>query len=569
MALDSSTIKRNAGRVFIDKLLAPLADKGRVRLILLLLLNLISNSAFFIYEIGFNHHYKNPFAILLATIILSCTLAYIETAIAYCFQRYRRLQRIYMGVVVAIYNLLIVVDYFCLYSFQSVFTQNFLDIVRATSVSESTQFLVTYMNARVIIEIVAGMAILNWLLVLLSRWIARIHPLQIAISILGVIGLCYWIYMVIGVVLYRKITYIPESTSPTRFAYYFLTSRNRSNQIHELREACKNLSTSNCFADRPNVVVVIGESASVYHTQLYGYEKATTPRMGNLASKGELIAFDDAIAVEDNTLRVMKSVFSPDSMGVAFSTTPLFPAIFKSCGYTSHCYENEFFVGGYFFLSDTELSGLLFDYRNTEGYQYDGDLISTIRADSIGGLYIVHLWGQHYLYDERYPAEWDIFKAEQYDEKRWNLRQRQIIAHYDNATLYNDYVLEQIIDKFRSTNCVLIYFSDHGQEVFELRDFNGHGTAPQSPDLRYQIRVPMFIWMSDEYRKAHPDIYQQAVANQQTPITTDDVSHTILGLAGIETPWYNPRRDFLHPDYDKTKRRIVLHSIDYDSHIGN
>lgn len=569
MASDYSAIQRSAGWVLEDKLLAPLADKGRVRLILLLLLNLISNSAFFIYEISFKHHYTNPFAILLATIILSCTLAYIETTIAYFFQRYQKLQRIYMSVVVAIYNLLIVVDYFCLYSFQSFFTQNFLDIVRATSVSESTQFLVTYLNVWKIITIVAGIAVLNWLLVLLARWIARIRPLQIAISILGVIGLCYWIYMIIGVVLYRKITYIPESTSSTRFAYYFLTSRNRSNQIHDLREVCKNLIASNCFADRPNVVVVIGESASVYHTQLYGYEKATTPRMSNLVSKGELIAFDDAIAVEDNTLRVMKSVFSPDSMGMAFSTTPLFPAIFKSCGYTSHCYENEFFVGGYFFLSDTELSGLLFDYRNAQGYQYDGDLVSTIHADSIGGLYIVHLWGQHYLYDERYPAEWDIFKAEQYDEKRWNLSQRQIIAHYDNATLYNDYVLGQIIDKFRSTNCVLIYFSDHGQEVFELRDFNGHGTAPQSPDLRYQIRVPMYIWMSDEYRKVHPDIYDQAVANRQTPITTDDVSHTILGLAGIETPWYNPKRDFLHPDYDKTKRRIVLHSINYDSHIGN
>ena len=53
------------------------------------------------------------------------------------------------------------------------------------------------------------------------------------------------------------------------------------------------------------------------------------------------------------------------------------------------------------------------------------------------------------------------------------------IPHYRNAkknpniyTLYNDYVLKNIIDLFRDKNTVVLYFSDHGEEIYDYRDFN-------------------------------------------------------------------------------------------------
>ena len=141
-----------------------------------------------------------------------------------------------------------------------------------------------------------------------------------------------------------------------------------------------------------------------------------------------------------------------------------------------------------------------------------------------------------------------------------------LIAQYDNATLYNDFVIASIINKFKNTNSVLIYFSDHGEEVFELRDYNGHGNAALSPDLKYQIRVPLMIWMSDSYKKYHKKIYDKAISNKHTPIITDDISHTILGIGGLSTPFYKPQRDFLNDKYNKKKHRIVLNTIDYDSY---
>lgn len=158
------------------------------------------------------------------------------------------------------------------------------------------------------------------------------------------------------------------------------------------------------------------------------------------------------------------------------------------------------------------------------------------------------------------------FSPNEYPQDRWNKKQRTLIAQYDDATRYNDAVLKLIIDKFKNTNSILIHFSDHGEEVFELRNYNGHGNAALSPNLKYQIRVPLLIWMSEKYKKQHPAIDKQIKKNIHTPIITDDVSHTILSLGGMHTKWYKSSRDFLHPHYTKNKHRMVLNTIDYDTY---
>ena len=47
-------------------------------------------------------------------------------------------------------------------------------------------------------------------------------------------------------------------------------------------------------------------------------------------------------------------------------------------------------------------------------------------------------------------------------------------------------------------------------------------------------------------------------------MTTNDISHVILELGRIQSPFYNPRRSFISPDYDEGKKRIVLNTLDFD-----
>lgn len=522
------------------------------------LLNLVSNCTY-----SYTYH---PFIAVLLMVCLSGSMAFLEIILFRSLNKVRLLGIMYLLVVGVIYTVLILMDYFCLFNFQSTFDQDKLDILRETTPKESREFLQTYLSFGLVLGGLVCVLLMHIMLFLLSLFISKIKRVRFFFTLISIIGFMGWGFMIVSYAKFHNGFSIPQYTSITRLVYSYQLSKKRSDEIKQLYAVCKQIPVSQDFKDKPNVIVLIGESASVYHSGLFGYKYNTTPNLKRIEEEGNLLAFDNVVSVDDHTHGVMESVFSLDSLRTNFNNTPLFPAVYKNAKYQTHCYDNQYFVGGVNFLSDPILSRLMFTTRNKSGYRYDEELIRTVKVSNAPSLYVIHLMGQHYTYTQRYPQNWDKFQAKEYDKIRWSGNQRKLIAEYDNATLYNDFVVTSLINKFKNTNSVLIYFSDHGEEVFELRDYNGHGNAAYSPDLRYQIRVPLIVWMSDTYIKNHKDVYDKAVANMHTPIITDDVSHTILSLGGIMTPWYNPHRDFLNSKYNRKKRRIVLNSIDYDSY---
>lgn len=523
-----------------------------------LLLNLISNCSYF---------YTDRTSIpLLIMICLSVTISMIEVVLFRALVRFKGLSKAYLALMSGGHIFLILCDYFCLFYFQTTLTQEKIDIIRETNPVETLEFLHTYLSFGLIISIIFGIVILVLLLIRLAAILSYFRKLSIVFSILSLCGVAVWTFMAFSYILFRDGFAIPQYTSITRILYSYKVSKGREGDIVKLCAVCKKVKGSSTFDDKPNVIVLIGESSSVYHSELFGYDHHTTPKLKQIENQGSLIAFDDVVSADDHTHGAMQSIFSLDSMGTAFCSTPLFPAVYKNSMYKVHCYDNQYFVGGNNFLSSPELSKIMFTDRNETNFRYDEELIKSIKIVDNASLYVVHLLGQHYTYSTKYPNSWNKFKAKDYDANRWNEHQRELIAQYDNATLYNDFVISSLIQKFKDTNTILIHFSDHGEEVFEVRDYNGHGNAPLSPNLKYQIRVPLFIWMSDRYKKLHKDIYEKALASKHVPIITDNISHTILGVGGISTKWYKSSRDFLSNNYNAKKHRIVLHTIDYDAY---
>ena len=555
MTLQSSKISNMHKRKSLHSLLNLFGAKP---FIYFFLLNLVSNCTY-----SYTYH---PFIAVLLMVCLSGSMAFLEIILFRSLNKVRLLGIMYLLVVGVIYTVLILMDYFCLFNFQSTFDQDKLDILRETTPKESREFLQTYLSFGLVLGGLVCVLLMHIMLFLLSLFISKIKRVRFFFTLISIIGFMGWGFMIVSYAKFHNGFSIPQYTSITRLVYSYQLSKKRSDEIKQLYAVCKQIPVSQDFKDKPNVIVLIGESASVYHWGLFGYKYNTTPNLKRIEEEGNLLAFDNVVSVDDHTHGVMESVFSLDSLRTNFNNTPLFPAVYKNAKYQTHCYDNQYFVGGVNFLSDPILSRLMFTTRNKSGYRYDEELIRTVKVSNAPSLYVIHLMGQHYTYTQRYPQNWDKFQAKEYDKIRWSGNQRKLIAEYDNATLYNDFVVTSLINKFKNTNSVLIYFSDHGEEVFELRDYNGHGNAAYSPDLRYQIRVPLIVWMSDTYIKNHKDVYDKAVANMHTPIITDDVSHTILSLGGIMTPWYNPHRDFLNSKYNRKKRRIVLNSIDYDSY---
>ncbi len=82
-------------------------------------------------------------------------------------------------------------------------------------------------------------------------------------------------------------------------------------------------------------------------------------------------------------------------------------------------------------------------------------------------LTIFHLMGMHVNYRVRCPNSKKQWKAEDYpndsDMRKKNIK---VMADYDNAVWYNDSVVNQIIERFKGDEAIIVYLPDHGEEVF-------------------------------------------------------------------------------------------------------
>lgn len=520
-------------------------------------LNLISNSCAFVQ--------KSNVQEFLLMILLSASIAYSETII-YSIIKEKFLRNIYLGILIILYNILFIAEYFSMNYFHRIINQDVIDIIVETNIEETMSFLTSYTKNHWILLCLVFIIFVNWILYKLAIFVTKFKSIKYICICLSLIGTIIYGYTAYNFIFYRNGMGIPQLTTITRVGYSFYITQNRTNDIKNLNLICKDTEASiKNRESSPHMVVVIGESYSLFHSSIYGYEKDTNPFLSQHLKNGNLFLFQDAITTEDHTHSVMKSIYSLSLRSNNFSNIPLFPACFKAVGYRTALYDNQYFVGnGITFLTDKDLSNTLFSYRNTHGYSYDGDMIDDINISDSTSLYIIHLAGQHYTYANQYPKEFQYFKPEDYNPQTHSLEQRNIIAHYDNATRYNDFVIDKIINKFKNLNCCIIYFSDHGEEVYDCRDYMGHGNAAHSPNMDYQIRIPFMIYTSPSFSEKYPDKMKRIRLAQNLPISSDDISHLLLDIADINTNHFDPTRSFINEKYDTLRHRIVLNSVDFD-----
>lgn len=471
-----------------------------------------------------------------------------------------------------IHSCIVALDYFLLLNFHRVFNQDIIDILAETNETEVSNFIQTYISPLMLILGVVAIVALNVALFFISKNIVITIKLKVQyiwigllVSSLFVVGRMGYSYVVYGEGLS-----VPQYMAPIRVSYSFVVLKKRAKEIKQLTEICEIPKTSCYLIEKPHVIIAIGESYSKYHSSLYDYTKITNPLLSIRKSKNEVVLFSNAVAIADGTNRNMRAMFSLAKDGSLFASSLLFPACFKGSGYETMLLDNQYLLGkGTTFLTDENLSKVLWDKRNSEGFQYDGQMIDGLLTPfEDSGLYVVHLYGQHYTYENRYPNSFAHFKADEYDIKRWSKEQREIIAHYDNACLYNDYVVNDIINKFENENAIVVYLSDHGEEIYELSNYMGHGTACSSDDCRYQLDVPFLIWMSKKYRETYPDMVTKIEDCKDLPISTDDLPHALMDIAGIETKDYVPELSFLNPKYNAKRHRIIMAGFDYDEHVS-
>lgn len=313
----------------------------------------------------------------------------------------------------------------------------------------------------------------------------------------------------------------------------------------------------------PYVVFILGESTSRHHMSLYGYGLPTTPRLDARDARGELAVFRAVTSPHAGTMAVMRTLFSfydNEAPGLWYEYGNLFD-ILREAGVQTAWLSNQEASGFYGSIGRT-LGGRCDIMQFTShlshsidlSERYDGELLplldDTLAAMTEDGPHflVLHLMGAHEEFGRRYPEAYAQFTEE--DERGRGVaatrQAREVRAAYDNAVLYDDAVVDAIIERFEGRDAVVVFLSDHGEEVYDVRDLAGHGDE-SSP---WQRDIPCVFWMSEAFRARHAADAARIRRAVGTPWQSDEMIHTLLDLMQIRAEEYEEGKSLLTPMTD-------------------
>lgn len=293
------------------------------------------------------------------------------------------------------------------------------------------------------------------------------------------------------------------------------------------------------LSDNETYIVVIGESTSKYHMQLYGYDRGTNPKLS--AIKEELIVFENVKTNHAHTIASLKDVLVlKDSNGV--STTNTLVDCFNKTGFKTYWLSNQQFLGE----NQTLVSAIANRAHQkvfispTGKSKLDEELLPEldriIAEKNAKKVIFIHLMGTHLSYQDRYPNSFNIFKDKNISV--FGDHADSFVNTYDNAIAYNDSIVYEITRRVNAVNGAgaMIYFSDHGDEVYDFRDFHGHSQTLLS---KYMTSIPFIIYCNKAYLKAKSKSLKAYRTNVRQEFSLSDVSHTLHDLFEIESDYFD------------------------------
>lgn len=503
------------------------------------------------------------------------------------------------------FYLFAIVDVFCIITHHTNFNSEILNLILDTNNREANEYLVQYIQPGLLFSPIGIILIIIILHIIVDRYKSYLIS-KVSLDYLNIIksitvflvimstalSLPFripFIQMLYAKSLFQVDNYVSYQALNTPFNNLLFGLKIRDlekRELGKLAEVQQKIQIDSCLYTSHEIVLIIGESYIKSHSQLYGYSKETTPLEKQRTidtGNGILIPYTNVITASNYTSTVFKYVFSLVSIDEAktWEQYPLLPVLFKKAKYhvtfitSQYVNDNQrdvFNLSGGLFINNASITSLAFDNRNDKAPQYDETLLDYYDSLKVykkeHNLTIFHLTGQHIDFSKRSPENWKKFQVKDYQNRKdINEQEKESVADYDNATVYNDYVVDQIIKRFENEDAVVIYMPDHGEGCYD----GGHtlGRMPKGEYsksiLENEYDIPFWIWYSKLYQEKHPRICQQIKEAQYRPFMTDDISHMLLYLGGIKCQEYQEKKNLISPMYDINRKRLLNGEVDYDS----
>ena len=387
---------------------------------------------------------------------------------------------------------------------------------------------------------------------------------------------------------------------PVNVCYNLYLAFERNAASENYREASKDFrfdARSEHSATAPEVyVMVVGETARAHNFSLYGYPRNTNPLLSKTPG---IKAFPNATTQSNTTHKsvpMLLSAASAEDFERLFHEKGILAA-FKEAGFHTVFISNQQpnhsfidFLGEqadeHYFLKTDESSK---KDAASEKNHYDEDLLQKLDeilplADASSSAHynyryrklfvVLHSYGSHFNYQERYPRSFAYFKPDSRSEAKTENR-RDLLNAYDNTIRYTDYILHGIIERLQKWEGVqtktdgvydqptsaMLYTSDHGENIFDDERCLFLHAAPKASD--YELHVPFIIWTSEGFGKQYPGAWKALGENRTKQVQTSlSAFHTMLGIGGIRTPYrldkysvasgkYHPARLLYLDDHDE------------------
>lgn len=383
---------------------------------------------------------------------------------------------------------------------------------------------------------------------------------------------------------------------PVNVCYNLYLAFERNAASENYREASRDFkfdARSEHSATAPEVyVMVVGETARAHNFSLYGYPRNTNP----LLSKTPGIKAFPNVTTQSNTTHksvpMLLSAASAEDFERLFHEKGILAA-FKEAGFHTVFISNQLpnhsfidFLGEqadeHYFLKKEDAS---------QGNHYDEDLLQKLDeilplADASSSAHyhyryrklfvVLHSYGSHFNYQERYPRSFAYFKPDSKSEAKPENR-RDLLNAYDNTIRYTDYILHGIVERLQKWEGVqtktdgvydqptsaMLYTSDHGENIFDDERSLFLHAAPKASD--YELHVPFIIWTSAGFSKQYPDILKALGENRSKQVQSSlSAFHTMLGIGGILTRYRLDEYSVASGKYHPTK---LLYLDDHDEAI--
>ncbi len=293
-------------------------------------------------------------------------------------------------------------------------------------------------------------------------------------------------------------------------------------------------------------IIIIGESTSKYHMQLYGYNRNTNPELMKI--KDELTVFNHVKSTSAHTIQSIQSMLILTDSNNRNTPNTLIDC-FNNVGFTSYWLSNQAYLGS----NETVISALAKKAKKqlfinaTGGNKFDEELLP--KLDGILSrkekkkVVFIHLIGTHLDYQDRYPKKFNVFKSK--NISIFGEHADNHINQYDNAILYNDFVVSEIIKKVKKVSglTAVINLSDHGDEVYDYRNFHGHSGGMLS---KYMNSIPFFIWNNNAFEQLNKTKLIAARKNADIKFSLKNLSNTVQDLFDIHSEYYDSNKSFLN-----------------------